>query len=245
VQLATTTAKPASWDDHLRLHIAIRDLLVLSAWQPCGFSRLEVNREDDPERVMSGERIGPRWAPAVTHRLPRHIDRKRRPKFLFTFGDIGVAGVRRWLRIRTHFARALQPLIGIADQQDPFLEPRMVQSGIALEALGYQLEIDHGGIRINARGQVAYGDALQAILDDMPYVPLNDAKDWKSRSRDCYMSVKHPDNPTPDSLVLVNTLRENLLILRFWLAARLGCSQKLLRQRLDSDPLGQQYVLTT
>lgn len=220
VELMTTSKRAASWEDHLKGHIAIRELLVLAAWRHFGFRRLWTNRSDDPERVLSGDEIGPRWADVATHRLHKHEGWTKNPQYLFTFSDIGAAGVRRWLRLRAHFGRALQPLVGIADQKDAFWETRLVQSGIALEALGYQIEVDNGGTNLDHRGQLAYLKGLDVILDDMVHVPLDDVKDWKRRSRDCYMAIKHPDNELPDSLVLANTVRENLLVLRVWLAGR-------------------------
>ena len=242
VELVTTAKRPRSWDYHLEGHVAMRDLLVLAAWRRFGFLRLTVNREDDPQRAMSGDPIGPRWAEVATWRLPKHEAWGQDPPFLFSYHDIGPAGVRRWLRMRSHFARAIQPLVAIADQTDAYGGTRMVQSGIALEALGYQIELDRGGSNLDRRGQLSYAKALQVILDDMPLVPLPDVEDWKQRSRECYVSVKHPDHGMPDSLVLANTLRENLLVLRVWLASRLGCARAALEARIGSDPLSTRYV---
>jgi hypothetical protein len=243
VELETTSKRPRPWEDHLEGHIAMRDLLVVAAWRHFGFLRLTVNRTDDPERVLSGDARGPRWAAVATHMLRKHEAWTQTPRFLFTFHDIGPVGVRRWLTMRSHFARAMQPLVGIADQKDAFWETRMVQSGLALEALGYQLEVDRGGDNRDTWGQLSYMKALEVVLDDMSYVPLDDPADWKQRSRDCYMGVKHADNRLPDSLVLANTLRENLLVLRVWLASRLGCSKAALEQRINLDPLANEYVL--
>ncbi len=242
VQLETTSRRPMAWKDHLEQHVAMRDLIVLAGWHPFGFSRLEVNRIDDPETFLSGDVSGPRWARVVTHRVQRHEERDRRNEFLFNFDDIGYQGVRKWLKLRSHFARAIDPVVALADQQGGFWETRMVQSGIALEALGYQLETDNGGTEFNSRGQITYMDALGKILADMSYIPIDDPDDWKQRSRECYMGVKHADNSTPDSLILANTLRENLLVVRFWLASRLGCKKHSLRRRRDLDPLAARYV---
>lgn len=242
VELETTTKRPRPWSDHLEAHVAVRELLVLSAWRHLGFHHLYVNREDDPVRVASGESRGPRWGEVATHLLPKHEAWDQAPRFLFTFQDIGPTGIRRWLRLRTRFARAMQPLVGIADQRDAYWKTRMVQSGIALEALGYQIEVDQGGRNLDKRGQLAYMKALDAVLEELDFVPLDDVDDWKQRSRDCYVSVKHPDNALPDSLELANTLRENLLVTRVWLATRLGCPKTTLERRCERDPLSKEYV---
>lgn len=234
-QLVTTSSRPRSWSDHLDAHVAIRELLVLGAWHRFGFARLEVARDDDPERALSGRVVGPRWLEVATHRVPRHRPWKQMPTFLYDLRDVGTTGVRRWLRIRRHFARSMQPLIGIADTESTFLEPLVLQSGIALEALGYQLEVDNGGARLDSRGQLAYSAALDAVERDMKYVPVPDVADWKRRSRECYMAVKHADNTLPDVLTLANTQRENLLVLRAWLARRLGLTPSTLEKRVELD----------
>lgn len=240
VQLQTERRRAASWEQHLDGHSGLRELLVVSAWHPFGFSRLWVRRDDDPETVLSGDPIGPRWAEAITFRLPEHADWARDPRFLFTFEDIGTAGVRRWLKLRRRYMRAIQPLIAVADRPDAFWATRMVQSGIALEALGYQLAVDSGQ---SPNTQVSYRTALDRLLDDLEYNPISDVEDWKDRSTACYMGVKHADRSLPDSLVLANTLRENLLLIRLWIAGRLGAKSATLRTRLRLDPHSAEYVV--
>ena len=56
------------------------------------------------------------------------------------------------------------------------------------------------------------------------------------------MGVKHADNPTPDIVTLANAYRENALVLRYWVAGRLGCAEDILRRRLDEDPLSNSFV---
>lgn len=243
VELQTTAKRARPWENHLNQHIAMRELLVLAAWRHFGFRGLSVNREDDPERSLSGDPIAPRWADVVTHRLQDHQPWTQDPRFLFTFSDIGTTGVRHWLKLRSRFTRAIQPLLAVADQADAFWETRMTQSGIALEALGYQIDIDYGGGHLDKRGQLPYKKALDVILRDMSCVPLDDTEDWKQRSHDCYMSIKHPDRTWPDALVLANTLRQNLLVLRVWLASRLGCPEAQLKQTIENDPLSSEYVM--
>lgn len=242
VELMTATKDPRPWEDHIDQLAAIRELLSLSAWRRFGFSRLAVNRGDDPERVLSGDAVGERWAEASTHRLPKHEDWSKTPHFLFSYEDIGVVGVRRWIRIREHFQRGLRPLVGLTDQPNSYLEVKLVQSGIALEALGYQLAVDQGKVTPGKRLQQTYADALRTILDDMVYVPLTESEAWVVRSTDHYRGTKHADNQPPDPIEAANTMRENLLVARFWLAGRLGVKRKDLESRLERDPMSNPYV---
>jgi len=146
------------------------------------------------------------------------------------------------LRIRAKYHRAMLPLASIIDQQGMFVEAAVLQTGIAVEALGYQLASERAPSALDARGQISYTGAMNVILDDMPVVPVPDVDAWKSSSRLSYMGVKHADKPTPDMLTLANAYRENALVLRFWLASKLGCAQETLLNRLPQDPLGSEYL---
>lgn len=245
VQLVTETRRYDSWNANLLSHRALQDLLSLSAWQSFGFSRIEVGVRNespiDPDSPFAPE-PAMRWSEVVTHRHRLHEPWKSEPRFLFTYADIGARGVRRWLKILSTYERAMLPFISVIDQRGMFVQTRVLQTGIALEALGFQLASEAVPPALNSRGQISYNDALQKIIDDMPVVPLVDIAGWRERSRLSYMGVKHADNPMPDMLTVANAYRENALVLRYWLAARLGCSEVVLRDRLSMDPLADEYV---
>ncbi|WP_407317595.1 hypothetical protein UQW22_13610 [Isoptericola halotolerans] len=246
IQLETTAKRSESWDGLLAPHRAVQDLLSLSAWKQFGFSRIEVGVHDSRIRQKvseTGEDVGKAWSEVVTHRLRLADDESAHAKFLFTYSDIGAIGVRRWIRLRSKYERALLPLIGIVDERGLFVETRVAQTGIAIEALGFQLANDErNGFKLNARGQISYSDAMDAILADMSVVPIPDIEKWKSRSRLSYMGVKHADNPTPGIVTLANAYRENALVLRYWIAGRLGCAASTLTDRRRNDPLASEWI---
>lgn len=235
VELETTISRPRPWEEHLAPHLRIRELLVVSGWHRFGFTRISVNRTDDPERALSGKIFGERWSVALTHRLPKHHSREQPPRFLFTYNDIGAAGIRHWLRMSASFERAIQPLIFVADNPGS-LRSQILQTGIAFEALSHQLGVEDGKPR---KHQVNFKPALERVLADLTFNPLQDSDDWKTRCHESYMGVKHPDRETPHPLVLANTLRDNLLVLRFWIAGRLGVKRTALEQRLKLDPVAR------
>jgi hypothetical protein len=245
VQLVTETRRKDSWNATLAPHRALQDLLSLSAWRAFGFSRIEIGVRNE-SRADPDPRFAPepamRWSEVVTHRHRLHEPWKTEPRFLFTYADIGARGVRRWLKMLSTYERAMLPFISMIDQRGMFVQTRVLQTGIALEALGFQLASEAAPPALNSRGQINYNDALKMILDDMPVVPLVDVAAWRERSRLSYMGVKHADNPMPDMLTVANAYRENALVLRYWLAARLGCSEAVLRDRLSMDPLADEYV---
>lgn len=241
VELATATKRPRSWDEHLAPILAIRDLIALSGWHRISFSSLTVNRGDDPIRVLSGDAVGDHWAPVLTYQINRKEEQSLGAPYLFDYSDLGTTGIRRWLRIRKHFRRAFQPLVAILDQKDSYVETRLLQSSIALDALGYQLALDKG---IRKAGQrLSHPHALQQVIDDTKRHPVADPAEWKERSDRCYNGIKHADNPSPHSLEAANTMRENLLVLRFWLAQRLGAKFDNVMGQLRRDPHGRPYKL--
>jgi len=117
-----------------------------------------------------------------------------------------------------------------------------VQSGIALEALGYLIDTNkNAGTHLNNRKQINFKPALKVILDDITDPPFADTADWIARANDVYMGSKHPDHPQPDSLTMLNTLQDNMLIIRYWIAQQLGVTAKSLHRGLRTDPLAIEF----
>lgn len=113
---------------------------------------------------------------------------------------------------------------------------------IALEALGYLTDTTkNSGVHLNNRKQINFKPALKVILDDLPEAPFTDTAEWVRRADEVYMSTKHPDRRHPDSLIILNTLRENLLIVRYWIAQQLVVKADSLRQRILTDPLASEF----
>lgn len=238
VKIDSTISTPRSWDEHLQVHGAVLDLVSISAWKPFGYSNIEVHRSDDAH--SDG---GERWLPVATHRLPKHVPWSSDPQFLFPWSEIGPRGVKRWLKLRKSYGQAIGPLLSILRSDDPWSHASVVQSGIALESLGYLIDVNkNGGAHLNSRKQMNFKPGLQVILDDMKVTPLAHRDDWIARADDSYMGTKHPDRAEPDSLVALNTLRENLLVLRFWIALQVGASVKSLSEGLRADPLSHAFV---
>ena len=83
---------------------------------------------------------------------------------------------------------------------------------------------------------------LRVILDDMVTKPFSDTAGWIDRANAAYMGAKHPDRAEPDSLDMLNALRENLLVLRFWIALQLGSKPETLDDRVRTEPHFQEFV---
>lgn len=243
VELETSVEKARTWDEHLRVHSAVLDLVSIAAWKAFGIASTKVSRRDDPFRNGAGDEIGPRWSPVATHRLPKHQGWGKEPRFLFPYDEVGSRGVSRWLRLRQNYGRVVGPLLNILRSDDPWGHPSVVQSGIALEALGYLIDIKkNNGANLNTRGQMNFKPGLRVILADMRVKPFDDLEGWITRADASYMGAKHPDRSEPDSLEMLNTLRENLLILRFWIGLQIGVKPKSLVEALKRDALSHEFI---
>jgi hypothetical protein len=244
VKLETIATKPRTWDEHLNLHGAVLELISLAAWRSFGFASVEVNRADDPTRDLAQESMGEKWSDVATHRLPKHEEWTKDPQFLFPYAEIGPGGIAKWLKLRKDYGQAVGPLLGILRADDRWSHASVVQSGISLEALGYLIDVNkNGSTHLNSRKQMNFKPGLQVILDDMAVKPFADTADWIGRADNAYMGAKHPDRPEQDSLVMLNTLRQNILVLRYWIAQQLGATETSLNDRIRTDPLAHEFTL--
>jgi hypothetical protein len=259
IVLETTVKKARSWEEHLKVHGAVWDLVSIAAWKPFTVARLEVCRGDDLVRTSRGKTE--RWSQVVTHRLPRYGDDDSQSiSFLFWYDNIGARGVKHWLRLREEYTDAFDPFLSILRSDDPWNDANVVQIGIVLEKLGYLIDIKKNeGAHLNERNQLNFMDALQVILDDMPVTPFiddnteNEAHEdelsvddtgdaWKHNIRAAYMGLKHADRTLPNSLDLTNALRKSILVVRFWIADQIGVHKNFLKEARKYDPLSKRFI---
>lgn len=220
VVVQSMVIRPRPWPEHLKTHLSLRNLVAVAQWVPVGFSEVEVLRHDAPRRMLSGDAAGPRWCSMRSYAF-RHQDGLLSPSSpqWFSFADIGSAGFRRWLRLETRFSRGVLPMLSLLDMDDVHIESRVIQSALALEAIGYQLALDEGIGGKKARHE--HLDArLKRILEELPLAVVED--DWPQRSADVYNGVKHANRQLPDVLEMVRVQRENILVFRAWVSHRVG-----------------------
>lgn len=230
MRVETYWATPRSWDAHLDLHEAILELLTVSAWQDFGFKTLEVRRDDDPHEHHNGPI--PRWSDVATHNVPKPGDDAQVPNFLFDFRDIGIPGIRKWIGLRHKHARAILPFVRLRSLRTANIESQLVQSSIALEALGYDLARPAD---LNPNGRLNFRQALERVHASLGFDAVKDPDEWIQTTTTVYRGVKHPDKPQPDVLDMVNALRDNILIIRTWVAIQLGTKRSELPDRLSRD----------
>ncbi len=237
VQIQTLVKSTKTWDEHLSLHGAVLELVSIAGWKPFGFSNIEVLLNADRAKVALEDYEEPRWRNVAHHRLPKQSDSVDGVKFLLPYSEVGPRGIRRWLKLRDEYDRAIEALLSILRSDTPWSPSSVVQGGIALESLGYAIDVNkNNGSHLNGHKQMSFNAALQVILDDMEVKPFADTAEWIKRANSAYMGAKHPDRgDMPDSLDLSNSLRENLHVLRFWIGSQLGVKPTTLLNGLNVD----------
>lgn len=233
--------KPRPWIEHLRSHNTVRDLVQVSGWSAMPWGEQWVHRLDDPERVLSGKAIGPKWARLRSHDLrPSRYPATRSPSFLFDYRDVGASGYRRWKAVRDKFKRGLNALIPLASTGGGFIETEIAQSGMGFEALGYVIA-QEAGLNEKKAGAEPHVARLERIASEVPDGLIPDIDTWPQRSSDAYNGVKHANRDMPDFLELANVQRENCLAFRLWVASRIGVADETLSNRLRIDPMARPY----
>lgn len=198
-------------------------------------------RLDDPERVLSGEAIGPKWARLRSHDLrPSRNPTTRKPTFLFDFRDVGASGFRRWKALRDQCKRGLDALIPLASTVGGFIETEIAQSGMGFEALGF-VAAQEAGLSEKKAGAESHVARLERIASAIPGGLIPEIDTWPQRSTEAYSGVKHANRDMPDFLELANVQRENCLAFRLWVASRIGVSHETLSNRLRIDPMARPY----
>lgn len=222
----TRAESPAPLAEHLDRHNAVRELLELSAWREIGVRTLKVRRRDDPITVLSGDALGPRTAEIRTYAVPPSSDATSNFDFLFDFDHVGADGFRRWLDVREQFKRGIGAMTFSLHHRGGSLDGYISDAGIGLEEIGHQIL----GPSPNSRWRSHY-ELLKAVAAECSAtLPFNGAT-WAENSTEVYNGVKHADRRTPDLDTMVNSLRQNRIVFRAWVARRIGVPDGALLKR--------------
>lgn len=243
VRVCTGGARPVTWQRHLQLHRAVRDLLVLSRWRKESCVEVLASRQDDPLRTLDGEEHGEQWRAVVVandeRRAPPHGYRPHLIEYL----HVRSAGIHRWIELRNTFARALDPVITSLDlEATP--NTRLAHTGPGLEALGYLLMLRDGASQNLAAGATLRERLERVMLDIDEAVPF-DGSQWVDRVVKTYNALKHANRQAPEEVDVANAWRECVIAVRAWVALELGVPPEQVSAKLRNDPHSQPYVRRT
>lgn len=238
MQIHTQIKKAASWEDHLRMHFQLRDLLRVASWRRLNFVSHEAMSGADPIRTLDGKAHGNQWLPVVTHKtdIAGTVTKLNWTDFLFSYADVGPKGVARWTDLGKKFARGLGHLVGLLDLEGASLEAHLAQVGIGFEMLGYDLMLESGAI-FKGQTYIKFIDQAAAVSSVVADVMPFSVADFPDLLRRTYIGLKHADNEQPDRQEAHLAYRQAIQVFRAWVAVRLGIPKTKLKSVLASDQL--------
>lgn len=238
---STRTDTPTSWSTHLKLHYAVRDLLILSRWQETLCKEVRALRLDDPLRTLDGVEHGEQWRGVVIPAKEESIPPRGHRAHLVEYDDLGTNGLLRWIELRDEFARAIDPVVSSIGLRGATANTLLAQTGPGLEALGYLLMVRDGTSK-KAATATTLKKRFERILADLgDSLPFNGAS-WVDAAAAAYNGLKHANRREPDPVDVVNAWRECVLVTRAWVAIELGVPVDRVRERLAMDPQRHAYV---
>lgn len=227
VYVETYTKTMREWDEHLRLHYAIRNLARIAAWHPINFQSHQAASRHDTSENASGKTF-PNWREVRTA-MTGIAEPSWSPsdRFLFYFSDIGTRGISRWLKLAATYDRGLAPFVQLLDLEGVTVDAVLSQLGIVLEALGYQALIEAGRTPAAANATTVEGRVkhlLQEVAGCLTFPHGDFAGDF-ARS---YNSVKHANRKQLPPHIKAEHFRQGVQLVRLWVALRLGVSKSKL-----------------
>lgn len=237
-----TRSEPGTaWNDHVRLHRAVRDLLVLSRWHEESCLEEFVLHKSDPMKSMDGKSHGEQWRRVVVPHMhePRRAPRSRR--HIIEYSEIGAEGLQRWIELRNAFSRALDPVLSCIELRQTTAQTLLAHTGPGLEALGYLLLLQDGLSEGQASGKTLREKLGRVVADVDAALPF-DGQVWADQFTKNYNSLKHANRGAPEATDVLNSWREGVLLVRAWTALTLGVAPELVRDRLSNDPQNRAYI---
>lgn len=238
--LRTRSEVLTDWKQHAAVHHMYQDLMCLVYGTPC-FARIaSVKREDDQPFVRPGDRrrtwrevYEPTFGRTLQHREP--FDRIRsRPLFRYT--DTDPEKLASWGTEWEFWSRPTWIAVTTMFQRGTTIEARLLQMGVALEALGYAIWKIGGAS--GGRPTPAFPSLLRLIVDLVPVehpslFGTRTASQWVTEFNRAFKGAKHADNPLPDPSRAYELSTGALNIIRAWLASRLGVSAERIATGFD------------
>lgn len=244
VLVQTFLPTAADWEPHVMVHQSVQDLLTIAYWRRCQLQIASVTNKDHPlTDPLDGTPLSDRWRSSTSTwsgrgQIHHGSSLNERDTPLFSFDDIGVEGVRRWVDEANDWARVVNPLSSSRFQRGSTTEVLLLQVGVAIEALGYRIATRNG--TLNTRGQLSFPQYMKTIHDSLDcsidsvirgddnngVAPFGSFEDWAAAFNSLYKGAKHADQPSPDSLHTWVIATSGALLVRLWLAREFGASRE-------------------
>ncbi len=229
VFLETFAKTPHEWQDHLTLHFGLRDLLRIASWHRINFQSHQAASFKETSEIRGDERQPWREVRTATTGVSESIW-KTNDRFLFTYDDIGRAGVARWLKLAKTYSRGIEPLIRLLDLEGATVDAHVMQLGIAVEAIGYQALIDSGK-SAGAANETSVKERIDFLLTEVAGEINFNSASFAQDFAVSYNSVKHANRALVAPATKVEHYRQGVEMVRAWVGLRLGVKMAVLKNR--------------
>lgn len=230
VVFESATEAPEEWDHHFTLHRRMKALVALARYEPLTFTGMSLPRlheHDQQHQVLCHD-------PKIDPSFSTNNNRQQ----LFTLTDIGPEGVRKWFDLYDQCPQGINGLNYLIENSVHIaLEPHYLMMCTAFEKIGYFIH-NNGSDHEEEQSFVEY---ITAIIDDVnsdkANIPLSYPETWKTDTNKLYKDIKHAgrNHTQPEGEQLLKHLNEGILLMRVWIAKRLGCDMAKITTSLRYD----------
>lgn len=243
------------WATHLRRFRNLRALVEISAYAPLPYTYLstrQYSRPVDWDGLTFGGGIHSLRIMSHRPEVVPEPGRETNYRMLFYYTNTGrEKGVARWFALLDKYSQGLNTLIYLIENKNHVrLESDSLLLATALEYIGYNL------FKKKPTVLPSFESDLNKILDDIgtdcfPFkynvdpdatsrpkrknFKKNAKKQWTDFMNTVYQSTKHADRETPSADELFLFRQQGILILRIWVAKKIGLDMHTLFTALSSD----------
>lgn len=237
--LRTRSADSWPWQDHASIHHMFQDLMCLVFGQACLSRVKSVKREDDQPNLKPGDHRR-EWREVYEPSFGRSMEgltplARGDADPLFRLVDCDRAAVSAWIDGWQLWSRPTWIAVTTMFQKGTPVESRLLQIGVALEALGFALWTDEMSGRAKTP---SFPELIERVVAAVPveHTALSgrlDRSEWRHAFNEAFKGAKHADKPLPDSSEAHDFADQGLNLIRTWLGIRLGVEPARLTEGLS------------
>lgn len=239
--LRTRSSELWSWSRHAAVHHMFQDLMCLVYGQPC-LSRVKSVKREDDQPYVTVEDQRRTWRDAYEPTFGRDCDGiesldRAKAVPLFQWQDVEPANLESWMNEWQLWSRPTWIAVTTMFQRGTTVEARLLQVGVALEALGFAIWT--AGLPEGSTERApSYPELLELVtrtvsLEHKALYGEDESRDWRRKFNAAFKGSKHADQPLPDGSEALRLSVQAMNLVRTWLGGRLGVSEEQLRQGLD------------
>ncbi|MET1087332.1 MAG: hypothetical protein ABWY04_09475 [Arthrobacter sp.] len=240
--IETTSPDGATADAHLIAQWPIRALLIMANGKKLYWRGHHILDEQFPVWMLDGSS---RMHEACSVLLRRTVEDSEQPEPsrsdvalpMFSLRDLGENGLRKWLDLYQDpvLRRAIEPVVEVINGASRFLEPQVLMTVLALDAMGYYRD-EHRSGNIPLFKQIERCLGAAGIDFSSIGPALGIAKAIANTNND----LKHPDRQQrPDPVHMSLVARLSIAVMRLQLFDLLGLPEESLTRCASYDDIRQ------